>query len=159
MLTAAGTVAVCLSAVGLGSAYASSLKRERDSLGALLSLCERIETRIECFRQPLPDIYRDLDDGRFDPEFLHDLKESGLSYALTRGRRRLCIGQELYSELLSFASELGKSYAEGQVRLCRSCEVRLREELQLLEGELPSRIRLSLTLSVAAAAMTAILFL
>lgn len=159
MLTAVGTVAVCLSAIGLGSSYASSLKREKESLGGLLSLCERIETRIECFRQPLPEIYRDLDDRRLDPEFLHDLKESGLSYALTRNRRRLCIRQELYSELLSFASELGKSYAEGQVRLCRKYEARLRDSLEGIEASLPSRTRLSLTLSAAAAAMAAILFL
>jgi hypothetical protein len=159
MLTVIGTAAVCLSAIGLGTSYASSLRHERDVLLALLSLCQRISTRIECFRQPLPDIYRDLEDGRLDPQFLSDLKESGLSYALVKNKRRLCLSHEIYGELCAFASELGKSYADGQIRLCRECTLRLKNASEELEGRLPSRVRLSLTLSAAGAAMAAILFL
>ena len=159
MLTVMGTVAVCISAVGLGVSYAHSLKRQRDSITALLSLCERIRMRIECFRQPLPDIYEGFDDDRLDAQFLYDLKESGLSYALTKNRRRLSLSPELYGSLCSFSSELGKSYAEGQIRLCHECILALKGAIAELEAKLPSRVRLSLTLSAATAAMAAILFL
>ena len=160
MTAAIGTVLTCLCIFGLGRSYSLYIKKESANLRALILLIERIRTRIECFRQPLCDIYDGFSNDALDPiGFTDDLKTNGLSFALIKNRSALCLRNDTFALLNEFALSLGKSYASEQVRLCLDTKESLNERLSQIERELPSKSRLSLTLSAAAAAMTAILFL
>lgn len=160
MISAIGTVITCLSVLGFGYSYGIHLKRERQNLRGMISLTERIRARIECFRQTLPEIYADFSDDSLDNiGFTDDLRQSGMSYALAKNKNALGLGNDVFSILSEFAVLLGKSYADEQLRLCDDCKKKLESRLERIEKDLPSRMRLSLTLSAAVAAMTAILFL
>ena len=160
MTAAIGTVLTCLCIIGLGRSYSLHIKKEIANLRALILLIERIRARIECFRQPLCDIYDGFSNDDLDRiGFTDDLKANGLSFALIKHRGALGLRNDTFLLLNEFALSLGKSYASEQVRICLDVKESLSDRLSQLERELPSKSRLSLTLSAAAAAMTAILFL
>ena len=160
MITAIGTIITCLSVLGFGWSYSLQLKREKQSLKGIIALIDRIKTRIECFRQVLPEIYKGFSDDILDKTgFTEDLKRDGLHFALIKNRHKLGLKSEELESVIEFASALGKSYAEDQIRLCIVCRDGLAAQLDRVDQRLPSRIRLSLTLSAAIAAMTAIMLL
>ena len=160
MLTVIGTAVLCSSFLGFGFSYTSSLKTERESLRELLALMKRIKTRTECFRQPLSDIYAGFASVHLENMgFIHDLNESGLSFALSKHRRALMIREEIFASLSEFAASLGKSYIDEQLRLCSLYIEKTEECLISLNTELTSKSKLAMTLSCAAAGMSAIMFL
>lgn len=160
MITSIGAVVTCLSVIGFGHSYGVSLKKESRNLRALILLTDRIRARIECFRQPLNDIYDGFSNDELDSiGFTQDLKTSGLSFALVKHKSALALKNDTFALLSEFAGSVGKSYADEQVRLCTDLKQALETRLFLMEKELPIKTRLGLTLSAAAAAMTAILFL
>ncbi len=160
MISIVGTVITCLSLIGFGYSYSMALRNERQNLRGIISLIDRIRTRIECFRQPLTDIYEDFSDEGLDSiGFTSDLKESGLTFALMKNKSALALGNDAFALVSDYSRSLGKSYAEDQIRLCIDCKEKLERCLEKIEGDLPQRTRLSLTLSAATAAMIAILFL
>lgn len=160
MISIIGTVITCLSLISFGYSHIIALRKERQNLRGIISLVDRIRTRIECFRQPLADIYEDFSCECLDlMGFTNDLKESGLTFALMKNKSSLAIDNDAFALVSEYSRSLGKSYADDQVRLCIDCKEKLERHLEKIEGDLPQKTRLSLTLSAAAAAMTAILFL
>ncbi len=160
MIAAAGTVILSLSVMGFGISYNKALKNEKESIDALLSLCEKINTRISCFRQPLNEIYEGFSNPHLDRlGFTDELKKHGLSAALISKGEILGISKGLMAESRRFAEGLGKSYSEEQTKLCERYLSCLKREHDELGAQLPTKTKLSLSLSGAISALTAILFL
>lgn len=160
MIAVLGTAVLSLSIFGFGFSYNSQLKAQRESLNGIIRLAERIKARIECFRSPLDEIYKDFTHPFLDSiGFTCELRENGLGFALVKTRSRLCLSRELFSEISEFAEGLGKSYADEQVRYCTSYINKLEKALSELDESIPVKTRMSLSLSAAGAAMAAILFL
>lgn len=160
MLSVIGTVLICSSVLGFGFYYVSSYTNEKECLTELLSLIKRIKTRIECFKQPLPDIYADFSSPTLDRiGFSSTLKESSLDFALNKHRKSLQIRNSIFTALNEFSTSLGKSYSNEQLDLCRSYISRLENELSEIEKELNTKTKLGLTLSAAIASVCAIMLL
>ncbi len=160
MIAAVGIMILCLSLLGFGFSYARALKTERDSLLSLIALVERCEGRISCFSQPINEIFEDHFDSHLERiGFLSELKRHGLSSALMKKGRALGISRQMLTRVEGFAHGLGKSYKEEQIRLCRTLLTELKKEHERADGELSSRTKLSLSLSAALSALTAILLL
>jgi hypothetical protein len=144
----------------MGFFHSLHLKNNIRVVRDFIKLAERIKSRIDCFRQPLCDIYEGFSSEVLDRiGFTSDLILSGLSFALVKNRSALCISDETFELLYEFSQSLGKSYASEQVKLCSELIRSLESRLEKLENDLPSKSKLSITLCCAAAAMTAILFL
>ena len=160
MLSVIGTALICSSVLGFGFYYVSSFNREKECLSELLTLFKRIKTRIECFKQPLSDIYADFSSPALDRiGFNTDLKESSLDFVLSKHRKSLQIRDSIFTILHEFASSLGKSYASEQIDLCRTYISRLEDELSEIEKDLNTKTKPGLTLSAAIASVCAIMLL
>ncbi len=160
MITAVGITLVSLSIVGFGLSYVNALKTEKESVLGLILLTERIRTRIKCFRQNLDEIFDGFTHPFLDATgFTDDLKNKGMSFALTNSGERLGIGRDIMLESEKFASELGKSYYDEQLTLCESYLTYLKTKYEGINEGLPTKTKLSISLSCAVSALTAILFL
>lgn len=160
MIAAVGILILSLSLLGFGLSYNSVLKAERESIDGLIQLAERLRSRIECFRQPLDEIYEGFSHKHLDSiGFTDHLKRSGLSNALGNKGKLLGISTDMLEKSKKFSSDLGKSYSAEQIRLCQAYLDELKKEMSNIEGALNQKTRLSLSLAGAAAAMAAILFL
>ncbi len=160
MIAAIGSTIISLSVIGFGLSYNKALKTEKDSIEALISLSEHINTRITCFRQPLPQIYADFSNPFLDSiGFTDELRRKGLSAALILKGDSLGIGSELLASIRKFADGLGKSYLDDQIRLCKDLISLLKEDEARVNESLPAKTKLSLSLSGAVSALVAILFI
>lgn len=159
MISVIGIALLSASIIGFGLSYGSALKAEKLCLEELILLCDRIHTRIECFRQPLPDIFRNFSSPYLDGcGFNSILKEKGIKAAVAALAPYLPVTVKTEELLKELSTKLGSGYAEEALKLCARVKNDLRGELALLNKSFPSRMKLSLTLSFAAAAMAAILF-
>ncbi len=155
-----GILLIFTAAVGFGASYSSSLRREYERMLGFLRLARLIRTRIECFNQPLSEIYNDFSDDALDAcGFTEELKRSGFVTALCKYKEALGIRGETLTMLYSFGSELGKSFSSDQVKHCdRYIEV-ISEKAAELEKELPQKTKTARVLSAAAAVMAAIVLI
>ena len=160
MVSAFGIILLSLSIMGFGFSYSHALKAEKESIEGLIALCERISTRIRCFRQDVSEIY----DG-FSYPFLNSvgftflLKEKGLAEALDACADKLCISTDVMNESRRFAKELGKSYYDEQLTLCNNYLTFLKDKHTEITAGLPSRTKLAFSLSCAISLLSAILFI
>lgn len=160
MLSLLGTALLCSSVLGFGFSYVTSIKNTREVLEELCSLLQRIETRIKCFKQPLFDIYEGFSSPYLDKIGFNDtLKESGLSFALNKHRTKLGLSTETFDLLCEFASSLGKSLSESQLKLCSFYGERLTELLHTQTQNEGQKTKLALTLSCAGACLSALMLL
>ena len=160
MLKYLGILLIAAVTAGYGGLCAYSLKKEALVLNGFLLLARRIRTRIECFRQPLSEIYRDFSHPALDGAgFTEELRESGFTAALCKTKNSLGLREELFALVGEFGNELGKSYSEEQVRHCERYILRMEEALVGLEEELPRRRKTVRALSAAAAVMAVILLI
>ena len=160
MISVIGIVLLCGSIIGFGLSYTSALRDERACLEELISLCDMIHTRIECFKQPTGDIFRDFSSPYLDKcGFNGVLKSDGIRAATDSYCSSLPLPKRSLDALRELSYKLGSGYAEEELRLCARIRNEFRAELAALNKAFPDRMKLSLTLSCAAAAMAAILFL
>ena len=160
MVSAFGILLLSLSVIGFGIQYIKSLRAERDSVDGLCALAERISTRIRCFRQDINEIYDGFTHAHLDSiGFTSLLKEKGLSAALEICADKLSLGADVMSESKIFAYGLGKSYYDEQLDLCREYLDFIKEKQRQIISGLPSKTKLSISLSCAISALTAILFI
>ena len=160
MIRLCGIGMIAAASVAFGLCYTASLRHELLVLRAFLRLLERIRTRIECFCEPLGDIYRGFSDDILDGcHFTEELCRSGFTVALCKGKGALGLSAEHFSLLAECGEGLGKSFSEEQVRHCERYQKELTVAIRRLEERLPTQARLARTLSVAIAAMTVILLI
>lgn len=160
MITAFGIALLSLSIMGFGFSYNKALKNEKDSVEGLILLAERINTRIKCFRQGLTEIFDGFTYPALDAVgFTSDLKERGMSYALNNSGDKLGIGRDIMLESRKFADGLGKSYYDEQLTLCEDYLTFLKSKYDEICAGLPTKTKLSLSISCAISALTAILFI
>ena len=160
MITAAGIILLSLSIIGFGFSYGKELKNEKLCVDGLTALAERINTRIRCFRQGIDEIFDGFTDPYLDSiGFTADLRQNGLLYALKNNEERLSVSRDIIAEAKKFAQNLGKSYYEEQLTLCSEFLSFLNDKKEKIKEGLPTKVKLSITLSCALSALSAILFL
>ncbi|MBQ8254955.1 MAG: hypothetical protein IJY94_05565 [Clostridia bacterium] len=160
MISALGIAVLSLSIMGFGFSYNNALKREKECVEGLILLAERINTRIKCFRQGLSEIFDGFTHPFLDSIGFSDaLKEKGMSHALESTGNSLGIGRDLLLESRKFADGLGKSYYDEQLTLCEDYLSFLKDKYLEIDSGLPTKTKLSLSLSFAISALTAILFI
>lgn len=160
MISTVGIGILSLSIMGFGFSYNKALKNEKECVEGLIQLTERINTRIKCFRQGLNEIFDGFTSPALDAiGFTSDLKEKGMSYALENCGDKLTLGHDIMLESKKFADRLGKSYYDEQLTLCESYLSFLKAKYEEICRGLPSKTKLSLSLSFAISALSAILFI
>ncbi len=132
--------------VGGVAAY-SSVSYEKRTVFVLdgwIDLIRHIRTQIDCYLTPLNEILEDCPDGERDLEALF-------------GRTSVYLDANVRHLLESFKRDIGGSYREQQLRLCDSCIEELRCRRASRAAELPTRLKLSVTLTVCITVGSAIL--
>lgn len=153
-----GALLIVLASFGLGTLYSLLLKKECRVIAGFISLFRLIRARIECFDQPLYEIYRDFESPELSASgFISELRENGFIPALEKCRPSLSISDSAYSVLSEAGSELGKSSSSEQIRHCDRY-IRILEDISSeLCSELPRRSKAAKSLSCALGIMTAII--
>ncbi len=160
MIKLIGIAVLLLTAVGFGFTYSHLLDAEYRRVLGFIKLAKLIRVRIECFSQPLSEIYGDFSDEALDScGFTEDLQKSGFITALCKHKALLGIRGELLSCLSDFGGELGKSFSDEQVRHCERYIALLEEKASEIERELPTRTKMARVLSFSVAVMMAILLM
>lgn len=134
----------------------------RDVCRRLDGLCRLvcfIRSRIECYNQPLYEIYKEFeDDALEDCGFLEKLRNEGFSSALER-YKDIETSEELIHHLSEFSSQLGRSLSSEQIKNCDAMIYYLNECLCKERERLPQKIKLIKAVSVAVAAMVVIVLI
>lgn len=160
MISIVGITVLTFSIMGFGLSYVRALKNEKECVEGLILLTERISTRIRCFRQGINEIFDGFTHPFLDSVgFTSDLKEKGMSHALQNASEKLVVGKDIILESKKFADGLGKSYYDEQLTLCEDYLSFLKEKYNGINEGLPSKTKLSLALSCAISALSAILFI
>lgn len=160
MISAIGISLLTLSIMGFGFSYNKALKNEKECIEGLIQLTERINTRIKCFRQGLNEIFDGFTHPFLDAiGFSEDLRQNGMSGALKNKGDKLGIGRDVLLESEKFADGLGKSYSDEQLTLCENYISFLKSKYDEISAGLPTKTKLSISLSCAISALTAILFI
>lgn len=157
---AAGLCLVFVSITAAGLYIAEGYRAECGRLRAFLRLISHIRVNIAEYRMPLGEIYEAFGDGAPELDgFTELMRADGFETALDMTLAAYGLSDAAGHALREFASGLGMSAAEEQVRRCEICESVLAEALKNAESALPSRLRLCRTLSLAFAAAAVILIL
>ncbi|MBE6582343.1 MAG: hypothetical protein E7648_03670 [Ruminococcaceae bacterium] len=160
MISTVGIGVLSLSIIGFGFSYNRGLKNEKECVEGLIQLTERINTRIKCFRQGISEIYDCFSNPFLDATgFTAALKEKGMTYALESSGDKLTLGHDIMFESKKFADRLGKSYYDEQLTLCENYLSFLKGKYDEICRGLPTKTKLSLSLSFAISALSAILFI
>ena len=160
MMNALGVALLSLSIMGFGFAYNKGLKCEKESVDGLILLTERIYTRIKCFRQDLSEIYVGFTHPFLDSvSFTQILRDKGMSGALENCGDKLFLGRDIMTESKSFASHLGKTYYDEQLTLCEDYLSFLKTKRDIISAGIQAKTKLSISLSFAISALSAILFI
>ncbi len=158
MIRIVGILLIAGGMVGTGILYAVALRGELRRLEGFLRLMRRIRSRIACFREPLPTVYADFEDEALSAcGFLTVLRRKDFTTALNQTKETLGLRASVFSLLFEFGSQLGKSHAEDQLRLCDHYIGQMEETITALRDKNHESIRLSRALSLALAAMVIIL--
>lgn len=158
MIKIIGIALLLLAAGGFGVIYSRSVDTEYRRFLGFIKLAKLIRTRIECFNQPLNEIYINFSDEALDScGFTEELKKSGFMTALCKYKSSLGINGELLSVLSDFGNELGKSFSDEQIRHCERYITLFEEKASEMEKLLPSKMKVAKVLSFSAAIMVAIL--
>ena len=139
----------------------SRVQRGRQKrLECFLSLVRFIENEISCYMTPLDEIYRRFEGKELeDCGFLAVLREKGMKQALTECKSALCFSEEEERLLTEFASELGRSSREEQLRFCEYCRRMLEGYVTGGREDLPKRLRLCRCLVMTGSALIVLLFI
>ena len=131
------------SASALGCSALVQDKRTLSQLYELMNLIRKIRSRIALCREPLNAIYDSFQSPALKRcGFLETLRLSGWKEALSQ----ITLPESCRPLLDTFASELGKSCAEEQLRLCDACIEELDNCYTALKKEFPQKSRMYLAL-------------
>ncbi len=160
MLKMLGIVIILAASAGAGIIYSNALREEFRKTAGFVKLIRFIKVRIECFNQPLTEIYRDFSEKSLeDCGFISEMRSSGYISALYKLKNILALKDDVFVLLSDFGSELGKSMSEDQIRLCERYIHMIDEKVKETEKEMPTKIKLAGALSAAAAAMWIIMLI
>lgn len=160
MIRLLGVLLIALSSIFTGAVYINGIAEEKKRLSALHLLMKTIRARIACFSEPLNKIYEDFYDEALDTcGFLSVLKEKGLAFALKEKEASLFLPKEATEQLCGFASLLGKSFTEDQLKHCDYYLERFEDTLARLEEEYPRKRKLAKTLSLSLGLLAFLLLL
>lgn len=143
---------------GAGCINAFEYRRELRFCEALLELIKYIRMQICTYGKPLDEIY-----GEFESPLLlrcgllDVLRNEGFSAMLQS--TAMCVSAEAEKILREFSSGLGKTLADDQIRLCDYTIANMEETIQRDRGSIRGRVKLSISVSGAAAAMLILLFI
>lgn len=122
-------------------------------------LIDTLSRRIDCYRSPLDEIYRDFRNRELEGcGFLPLLREHGMCYAL-ENCTGLHLSREVIELLMRFGESLGETGREEQLSHCAYYGGELTRLTGELRSRMPQRSRLYMTLSVAAGLMLDLLLL
>ncbi len=159
-LKIAGVLLISGTFFGMGISYCRALTYELDIIRGFTSLVKMIKTRIECYCQPLPEIYRDFSYKSLDElGFTKELRESGFEFAYSKYKDVIADSEQAQRALGELGRELGKTPSTDQLEVCRRCLDILYDVERGLDSELPQRKKLSTALCLMAGLMTVILFI
>lgn len=160
MLKIAGIFIIFAVSAGMGVIYSNALKEEYGRTVGFIKLIRFIKIRIECFNQPLSEIYSDFSEKALEEcGFISEMRRSGYLSALYKMKNTLSLRDDIFILLTEFGSELGKSMTEEQIRLCERYIYLADEKAKEIEKEVPTKTKLVRALSVAAAAMWVIMLI
>ena len=151
-------LAGCLTVLCVGAAAAvSAVGFERRRLSVLdgwLELLFYIRSQIDCYLKPLDEILLDADE-RLLIACMASSKQRSLNGLLTSSAPWL--DRESQRLLETMLRELGHSYREEQLKRCDFYAEALRSIREKVAAQLPSRIKLCVSLCLCAALGTVIL--
>ena len=125
----------------------SRAKKEIAELEAFILLIGRIRTDIACFSRPLCEIYAGFEADVFEKSgFIKTLKEKGLSCAIEITEHKFSLCEENMAIIKQFASTIGKSYKEEEIKTCDYYISQLSERHKVLKDSFPKRNKLSRSL-------------
>ena len=142
----------------LGCCSALKHRRGQRQVEEFIDIIEELCAKIRYYKLPLGEIYADLKLMQLK-EFCRDLSEMSFGDALLKNRKEIMVGDRCFECLQSFASELGRSGSEEQVRNCEATLEALKKERDRLHTEVPKQMKVSLSLGGMTGAMIFLLLL
>ena len=158
MLKLFGSALILFVGWGIGYSASRRAKEALEASRALLSLIRFIRGQIESFCLPREQIF-----SRFEHSYL--ARTGFLDALLEHGSLTLaleclpCLPPEVAALVTAFDGELGKGYQAEQLRLCDYYIDALSAYIDEGSGTLPSRTKVTRTVSLAGAAMLVLLLL
>ena len=154
----AGLLLMAMVPLLVGCSSALRYRRGQRQVDEFIGLIEELRAKIRYYKLPLGEIFAELKLPHLT-QFSHDLREMSFGEALLNNRGAIVIGDNCFERLLAFASELGKSGCDEQVRNCDALLEALIKERDRLSTEVPKQMKISLSLGSMAGAMMLLLFL
>ena len=142
-----GCALLLLAGLSLAASKAFAAKLRLAVLDAWIALLLYVRTQIDCYLLPLEEILRTADPQMFPPS-IGASPVDGLPLLLAKTRQHL--SREGERILSACVAELGSSYREEQLKRCDHYLQRLYREREQVSLELPSRVKLGVTLSLCA---------
>ncbi len=129
-------------------------------LEELLRFIEKVRADITCYLKPLSELCSDFSsDLLSEIGFLSDFERVGPEKAYLRLESSLSFSSEVQRLLKRFFSELGKGYAEDQIRLIDETLLEYAKFVSMERERAPKTKKLSLSLSYAGALALIILLI
>ena len=156
-----GVIALLAVSLVLCRALGEHEERRVRTVDAMLSLVRHVKAMILCYRMPLDEILRGLQDAELERiGLLRHLKETGsLGEALLRARGELSLSEDLYRRLSELSDALGRGDGGSAAELCEYYIGELSREAESLRAASPRRLRLHRSLVVTGMLMLVIVFI
>ena len=153
LLRGFGALLIVAAAVGYAFSNVARERKKLDTLDAWIELISYLRLQIDCYLMPVDRILKTA-----DKELLARLGARGNETPARLLSRTLpLLDTESGKEIGAFLSSLGGAYRAEELKSCDYHLARLRAHREKLAGVLPSRIRMSVTLTVCAATASVIL--
>ena len=156
MFKLVGILLIFVSAIRAATEVTLYEKRKLKQISGFISLLKHIRLQIDCYCIPILEILDQCPRDIFDACEISYRKDS---FDNLLSECTILSGEPIRLILESFASELGKSYKEEQVRGCNHYIDALLLEKNKLSETLPSKIRVIYTLFIGGAAALALLII
>lgn len=142
-----GAILVMICCYLTSFSISSRAKKEMAELEAFVLLIGRIRSEIACFSRPLCEIYAGFESDVFERSgFLKALKDNGLLRALDMAGHKLALREENFAIVKQFATAIGKSYRDEEVKTCDYYISQLSERHKAHSDALPKKNKLSRSL-------------
>lgn len=140
-----GSAFLLFSSICYGEMHIRSDRLKTRDIEAVIDIIKYISEKIEYFSAPLPEIFLQYSNDHFEKTgVLEEIRRSGIKFLCTDNK--LSISQEDRDLLSKFASELGKSYVDEELALCRYTYEKLKESEAKLRETQKSREKLYRTI-------------
>ncbi len=159
MIKAAGLAVVFSALICGGFSIGIECRNICRRIEGLCRLVGFIRSRIECYNEPLSEIYSEFEDEALEAcGFLEKLRSDGFSAAVEQCGDSFS-DDELLRSLYDFSSRLGKSLSPEQLQNCDAALEYLNMCLKREREKLPQKIKLIKAVSAASAVMTVIVLM